>query len=63
MKHSRWSWALTLLLGFAPSLTAQQVRDRILIEGDSTPVPHALLLLLDESGQGRARSTTNQWWI
>lgn len=59
MKRYRWRWTLTLLLGSTSALAAQQVRGRIVTEADSTPVPHALLLLMDESGQERARSATS----
>ncbi|HET6778705.1 MAG TPA: hypothetical protein VFH26_07430, partial [Gemmatimonadales bacterium] len=59
MKHYRSRFVFTLLFGFAPALTAQQVRGRIVTAADSTPVPHALLLLLDPSGQERTRSVTS----
>ncbi len=59
MKHCRWRWVFTLLLGSVPALAAQQVRGRVITEADSAPVSHVLLLLLDESGQERARSTTS----
>ncbi len=59
MRPTTWRWILTLHLGFTPALAAQQVRGRIVTEPDSIPVPHALLLLIDERGQEHARSTTS----
>jgi hypothetical protein len=57
--HFRFRWTLTLLLGIAPTLMGQQVRGRVITAADSTPVPHALLLLLDEGGKELARSSTS----
>ena len=59
MKHCGWRWSLTLVLGLPTALTAQQVRGRVVTAADSTPVAHALLLLLDEHGTERSRSSTS----
>src|SRR4051812_34836031 len=59
MKYYPSRSALALLLACAPALTAQQVRGRLVTAADSTPVDHALLLLLDQGGQERARSATS----
>jgi hypothetical protein len=49
-------WVLPLMLGAAPALTAQEVRGRLVTELDSTPIPQALILLLDETERERSRT-------
>jgi hypothetical protein len=46
------------LLTTTARLQAQEVRGRLISAADSTPIVQSLLLLLDESGQERARTVT-----
>src|SRR5215210_723580 len=46
------------LLTTTGRLQAQEVRGRLISAADSTPIVQSLLLLLDESGQERARTVT-----
>src|SRR5215218_186107 len=46
------------LLTITARLQAQEVRGRLISAADSTPVVQGLLLLLDESGQEKARTVT-----
>jgi len=50
--------AMALVLG-ASSLAGQQVLGRALRDTDETPILEALIILLDQGGQERARTTTS----